>query len=232
MVLTKCIIKRYAFYIREKGEFIMKNEVWKTYPEFDFIQGSSLGRVRTIDRVVSNGKGTRLVKGRVLKQQLDKDGYLYVLFKVNGKTVARKVHRIVAQTFIPNPDNLPQANHKDCDRTNNNVKNLEWCTASYNMQYREKYGVSNTESLGHPLFAVNLTTLEVSRFCSQHEAGRELNAKQGSINGVIKGRLKQTGGYWFTNADNNAVDVSRNKFGDKVANKIEKLMKRNANSVK
>ena len=53
MMLTKRIIKRYAFYIRKKGEFIMKNEVWKTYPEFDFIEVSNLSRVRTLDRVVS-----------------------------------------------------------------------------------------------------------------------------------------------------------------------------------
>ena len=117
-----------------------ENEVWKPYSEFSWIEGSSLGRVRTRDRVVPHGKGTQFVKGRILKQCLDKNGYLRVEFNVNGKLINRKAHRIIASCFIPNPDNLPQVNHKDCDRTNNCVSNLEWCDASYNCRYREKYG--------------------------------------------------------------------------------------------
>lgn len=56
----------------------MENEIWKTHPEFDFIQGSSIGRVRTLDRVVSTKKGMRVVKGRILKQQHDRGGYIYM----------------------------------------------------------------------------------------------------------------------------------------------------------
>ena len=86
----------------------MENEdIWKTYPEFPWIQGSNLGRIRTLDRVVSTKKGMRVVKGHILKQYDNGHGYLYVQFRVNGKLVHRRVHRIVAQTFIPNPDNLP-----------------------------------------------------------------------------------------------------------------------------
>lgn len=202
----------------------MENEVWKTYPEFPWIQGSTMGRVRTLDRVVSNGKGIRLVKGHILKQRRDRYGYIYVEFSVNGKTVVRKVHRIIAQTFLPNTNELPQVNHIDCDPSNNNVDNLEWCTQEYNMQYREKYGVSNAESLGRPMFAINLNTLEVSRFKSQHEAGRELGVSVGNISHVIKGRYKQTKGYWFTNADENAVESTRAKFGNEIADKVEQLV--------
>lgn len=126
----------------------------------------------------------------------------------------KKVHRLVAQTFIPNPDNLPEVNHKDCNRKNNNVENLEWCSKSYNRQYREKYGVSQTEAVGHPLFAVNLTTMEVLHFRSKAEAGRVLGVFNQSISNVIEGRMKQTGGYWFTNDDGNAVDVVKSKLHD------------------
>jgi len=207
----------------------MKIEFWKSYPEFLFIQGSSLGRVRTIDRVVPSGKGTRLVRGQILKQHPDKDGYLRVGFSVNGKTDHRPVHRLVAQTFIPNPHGLSQVNHKDCDPTNNCVDNLEWCDASYNMQYREKYGVSNTEVLGRPVFAIKLTTLEVSWFRSQGEASRVIGVAVGNINRVIKGQRKQAGGYWFTNADDNATEATERKLGSFVASKVEKLMNRNTN---
>lgn len=198
----------------------MKNEVWKMYPEFSFIQVSTIGRVRTLDRVVTRGKGMYVVKGRILKQRRDKDGYLKVHFGVNGKQIDMKVHRMVAETFILNPDNLPQVNHKDCDRANDNVDNLEWCDGSYNFQYREKYG----KALSSPVYAINLNTLEVSRFESQSEASRELGVSLGHLNDVLKGRRKTAKGYWFVNAGNHAVEYTRNKFGYEVADKVEKLI--------
>ena len=276
----------------------MKNEVWKPYSEFSFVEASNLGRVRTLDRVVSNGSGMYVVKGRILKQWHNNGGYLLVSFRVNGKVVARLVHRIVAQTFIPNPNNLPEVNHRDNDRTDNNVDNLEWCTGEYNMAYKEKYGISAATAVGRPVYAVNLNTLEVSRFEtqteaehslgvflqsinevikgqrrqaggywftkdngdnpkidkdklskikvitpfrggiyainmdtlevfyfeSQREAGHELGIAQSSISSVLAGRLKQAGGYWFTKSDDNAVESTRAKFGDIVADHVEELM--------
>lgn len=201
------------------------DEVWKTYPEFDFIQGSNLGRVRTLDHYVNGRWGKTLIKGRVLKKHRNRGGYMRVNFRVDGKFVNRSVHRIIASCFLENPDNLPQVNHKDCDPTNNRVENLEWCDSSYNMQYREKYGVSNTETLGHRIIAINLKTLEVHWFQSQGEAARQLGANQPNIKNVIKGkRYKSTHGYWFTNADSNAVEYVRTKFGNSVAREVEELL--------
>jgi|GEM_PF-754811 len=189
-----------------------KIEAWKSYPEFPFIEGSSLGRVRTRDRVVRNGRGKRIVRGRILKQCFNGAGYLQVHFGVNGRPVTQLVHRIIAECLIPNPDNLPQVNHKDCDRTNNNVSNLEWCDASYNQRYREKYGVSNAESQGFPVFAVDLTTLEVFRFPARAEAGRKLGVSDTGVDMVIKGKYNQMNGYWFTDADENAIEAVRSKL--------------------
>ena len=189
----------------------METEIWKAHPDIPAIEVSSLGRVRTLDRVVSSkGNGTRFQKGQVLKQFIINNGYLLVNIPINGKWASKLVHRLVAQTFIKNPDNLPEINHKDSDRTNNNVSNLEWCSHSYNIQYREKFG----EALGHPVFAVNLTTLEVSRFLSQREAERTLGVSQGNVSDVIKGELEQTDGYWFVNDDGHAVDVVKSKLHD------------------
>lgn len=205
-----------------------KNEVWKTYPEFPFIQGSSFGRVRTIDRHVKTKNGLRLIKGRVLKQHPDKDGYMLVHFGVNGEGVNRKVHRIIASCFLSNTDSLPEVNHIDCKPANNMPSNLEWCSPEYNIAYREKYGVSAKEANRtrmKSLFAINLETSEILRFESQHEAARQLGGSDGNINMVIKGRRKQTKGYWFTNADSNAVGVVRAKFGNSMANKVSELLK-------
>jgi len=189
-----------------------EEEVWKSHPDIVGIEVSTFGRVRTLDRVVSSEKYTRFMKGRVLKQSYDVKSYLKADIPIYGKFATKKVHRLVAQTFIPNPDSLPQVNHKDNDRTNNNVNNLEWCTASYNAKYREKFGISNTESLGLPLFAVNLDTLEVLHFRSQGEAGRILGVSQGNINMVIKGKRNYAGAFWFTNDDNNAADTIKQKL--------------------
>lgn len=179
-----------------------EEEVWRTYPEFDFIEASNFGRVRTQDRVITCKNGSkRLVKGMILKQWLDKGGYLRVHFSVKGKVFNRQIHRIVASCFLPNPRNLPQINHKDCNRTNNNVNNLEWCTAQYNMAYKEKYGVSakeSTKTLRKPVFAVDLKTGEVLHFESQNETARQLKVGQRDIYAVLKGQKNTAGGYWFT----------------------------------
>ena len=187
-----------------------KVEIWKALPGATGVEVSTLGRVRTLDKMVWNGSVTYSKKGHVLKQHDNNKGYLLVGFRVNGKTVHKSVHRLVAQTFLPNPDNLPQVNHKDSDPTNNDVSNLEWCTALYNRQYREKFGKSSNR----PVFAIDLSTLEVSYFRSQKEAGRALGVSHGNITKVIKGKRKQTGGYWFVNDDGNAVDIVKSKLHD------------------
>jgi len=192
-----------------------EEEIWKKHPDYAWIEVSTFGNVRTLDRVVPCGvNGTRLVKGKDLKQWYSGDGYLNVCIQIEKKQANKLVHRLVAQTFIPNPDNLPEINHLDCDRANNNVDNLEWCTRSYNMKYKEKYGISNTELLGHHLFAINLTTLKVSHFCSQHEASRALGVNVANINMVIKGKRNQAGGFWFVTDAGHAVDVVKSKLHD------------------
>jgi len=192
-----------------------EEEIWRAHPEYTGTEVSTFGRVRTLDRVVPcRGNGTRFVKGLILKQWDNGTGYLQATIQIDGKQTKKYVHRLVAQTFIKNNGNLPEVNHKDNDRTNNHVDNLEFCTHSYNMKYREKYGVSQTESQGHPIFAINLDTLEVSHFRSQCEAGRALGVNSKSINNVIKGRYKYTNGYWFVNDDGHAVDVVKSKLYD------------------
>lgn len=192
--------------------------VWKQYPDYPFIEANQYGDVRTTDHYVTRSDGRKqFVKGRILKQHMDKDGYMQISTRMNGKNVNLLVHRVVATCFLPNPDNLPQVNHRDGDRTNNSVENLEFCTPQYNTAYREKYGVSAkefTKALRKSLFAVNLKTLEVLWFPSQHEAARQLGVDVRSINSVLKGRYKQTGGYWFTEDENEITEEKIREIKD------------------
>jgi len=190
-----------------------KTEVWIRHPEIDKLEVSSFGRVRTLDKIVWNGMGKWLMKGRILKQHDNDNGYSYVGFRIDGKVVTKSVHRLVAQTFIPNPDNLPEVNHKDCNSLNNKASNLEFCTHEYNMAYKEKYGISAKECVPKsPVFAINLATLEVYKFQSQKAAGKYLGIDRITIIHVIKGRQRTAGGYWFVNADEKAVDVAKRKL--------------------
>lgn len=112
-------------------------EEWKSITGYEGLyEVSSYGRVRSVDRYVkSKSKSYRLHKGKVLICSITKYGYVRCNIKVNGVTRSYFVHRLVAEVFIPNPYNLPQVNHKDEDKTNNMVDNLEWCDSKYNMSY-------------------------------------------------------------------------------------------------
>ena len=192
-----------------------KAEIWKPHPEYTGIEVSTFGRVRTLDRMVCNGKGTWLAKGRVLKQSNNSHGYLQVSVKVGGKWITKRVNRLIAQTFIPNPDSLPEVNHKNCVRDDNRVSNLEWCTHEYNIEYKDKLGhTARNNAPKSPVYAVNLATLEVSRFESQMEASRVLGIHHQNINAVIKGKYKRASGFWFVSDDGHAVDVVKSKLHD------------------
>ena len=117
-------------------------EIWKPIKGYEGLyEVSNLGNIRSLDRYIEQKQfsGTifkRLYKGKILKPQLRNSGYLMVNLK-NKQIV---VHRLVAETFIENPENKPYINHKDACRTNNCVSNLEWVTHSENVQYGVKNG--------------------------------------------------------------------------------------------
>lgn len=109
-------------------------EEWKDIKGHELsYQISSFGRVKNLERIVFRGNGNhaRRIKERILKACPDGKGYYTV--RLFNKT--HKVHVLVAKHFIKNPLNLPQVNHKDRDKSNNNKSNLEWCTASQNVQH-------------------------------------------------------------------------------------------------
>ena len=108
-------------------------EVWKdiwSYKEVYKI--SNLGNVKSLSRKLKTARGFRITKEKILKPRLDKDGYLLINLRDNNKTETHKIHRLVAQAFIPNPDNKPEVNHKKGDKLDNRDFMLEWNTAKEN----------------------------------------------------------------------------------------------------
>ena len=161
------------------------NEEWRDIEGYEGLyQISNLGRVRSL-----NCRGHKGCIG-ILTPRLDGKGYEMVALYKEGKARNIKVHRLVAQAFIPNPNNYPQVNHKDENKTNNDVKNLEWCTNEYN----HNYGTRN-ERVGKSLSkkVICITTGEI--FNSMREACRKYNISVGSMTECCQGKRKTVGGY-------------------------------------
>lgn len=160
------------------------NEIWKDIDGYEEkYKVSNLGRVKSINY---NSTG----KEKILKPVKDKDGYLFVILSKKGKCKRFSVHRLVAQTFIENPNNLPFINHKDENKTNNSVENLEWCDRRYN----NNYGTRN-ERIGVAL-SKQVKCLETGVvYSSTWQAKRETGVSQGNISSCCNGKYKTAGGY-------------------------------------
>lgn len=149
-----------------------------------FYEISKNGEVRSVKRRGTNGK--------YLKTKVNNKGYLTVKLCKGEHTKDVLVHRIVAEAFLSNPYNLPCVNHKDENKENNFVGNLEWCDYSYN----NNYGTAKERRIkakGKPCKGVWPDgTEKVFKNCA--EAGRKLRLSQGSIWGCCNGRWKTSGG--------------------------------------
>ena len=159
----------------------MKNEVWKEIPGFPDYQVSNLGRVMSYRN--QYGHGPRIIHG-----EKTKTGYIQV--SLNKRRF--KVHRLVALAFIPNPDELPQINHKNEIKTDNRAENLEWCTAKYNINYG--VGIMRSAiSRGKPVRCIE--TGEI--FSSCNEAGRQMGLDFSHIAKCCRGVLPHHKNFHF-----------------------------------
>ena len=103
-------------------------EEWRDIEGYKIYQVNNEGIVKSLNY-------NKTKKEKILKQHIDNHGYMFVTLSNKGKTKSFKTHRLVAKAFLPNPKNLPCVNHKDEDKSNNCVENLEWCTYEYNNNY-------------------------------------------------------------------------------------------------
>ena len=105
---------------------------------------SNYGEIISLPRTKQNNSKKQYVEPKEIRKIVNnRNGYVYVYLCNDGKDINMRVHRLVAEAFIPNPNNLPQVNHKDGNKINNRVDNLEWCTASENIRHAYKNGLRN-----------------------------------------------------------------------------------------
>lgn len=196
-------------------------EIWKDIKNYEGLyQISNLGRVKSLKRViVRNNNRPLLVEEKILKQYILKKGnYLRIGLRKNGKRKFYLVHRLVAEAFIPNPNNLPQVNHKDENTSNNCISNLEYCDVLYNNNYAtrnkrisEKHkgvlfseehknnlskALTNRSDKSKPVLQIDKNTNEViAEFPSAAEAGRHLGLIKSHISECCRGKMKSAYGY-------------------------------------
>ena len=144
--------------------------------------------------ITSCGKVWSYKYKKFLTPRKGSHGYLQVGLRRDGEIKSYLIHRLVAMAYLPNPDNLPMINHKDENKTNNCLQNLEWCDNSYNINYgtRNKR-VSNSKKI--PILQYDLNGNFIKEWPSALDVGKEVS---GHICDCLKGRQKTAYGYlWF-----------------------------------
>lgn len=163
-------------------------EVWRDVTDFEgHYQVSNLGRVRSLDRTIVDSKGvTRNRKGRIIKLNLKPSGYVNVNLQKGSNRKYFRVHRLVAQEFIDNPNSYPEVNHINGIKDDNRAENLEWCTSSQNQKHAIELGL-NVVAKGSKCSYAILDEEKVRKIIlSKGKSDREL----GEIYGVSAGTIR------------------------------------------
>jgi hypothetical protein len=171
------------------------NEIWKPIKGYEGLyEVSNLGNVKSLNY-------SHTGKPKLLKLCKLKNGYLMVQLSKNSVTEKRLVHRLVAQAFLPNPDNLPEVNHKSEIKSQNNVENLEWCSSSYNHSYGTgtkrmvaKRNNNNCNNAEKPVKQITLNGTLVTIWPNINEAGRN-GFNIGCISMCCNGKRNSHKGY-------------------------------------
>ena len=173
-------------------------EIWKEIKNYEGLyEISNTGKVRSLTRVKQFGRGYRTFEGKEIKLQQDKDGYFKVNLSKDGVKKRFFVHRLVAMNFIENIDSLPVVNHKDGDKQNNNVSNLEWATHSENDLHAFETGLRKPTD-GGTSKKVEQYDLEgnfINQYNSISEASRATGISIQMISYCCNGKCKTTKGF-------------------------------------
>ena len=180
-------------------------EIWKDIEGYEGLyQVSNMGRVKSLKRTIwcgLNGGCYRTVPEKIRKGVDNGNGYLQVQLSKDGKVKQCRINRLVAQAFISNPDNLPCINHKDENKYNNCMDNLEWCSHSYNNTYNDRAKKAG-KKLSKPVFSVDKESGLIMFWESIKEAENCTGIGHGSISSCCQGKLNSAGGHYWFYADN------------------------------
>jgi hypothetical protein len=180
-------------------------EEWKDIKGYEGIyQASNLGRIKSLDRIKQTkgryGKMQIKIKGVILKASANHDNYLEVVLSKNGKSKTKRVNRIIAETFIENPNNYKQVNHINGVKTDNRVDNLEWCNCKDNIYHALKNnlmkpvkGEKHYKSKKVGKFDKNNNLLE--EYDTINNAAKNNNICHTGIVNCLKLRTKTAGGF-------------------------------------
>lgn len=184
----------------------LRTERWKDVEGYEGLyQVSNFGRVRSLDHYITirNG-GKALHNGKIMIGGKSGLGYRKVTLCKDGVPKGVNLHRLVAQTFIPNPNNLPEVNHKDENKVNNCRWNLEWCPVEYNRSYgnrNNKAQKTRQRKYGKSVLQYTLDGQFVAEYSCLREAERQTGVYHSHISDCCKGvdcqgfNIKQAGGY-------------------------------------
>ena len=176
-------------------------EIWKDIVGYEGLyQVSNFGRVKSLDRIVYTANGIRKYHGKILKQILDSQKF-YFLVRLSKYGIVRifQVHRLVAQTFIPNPENKPQVNHIDGNKKNNCLNNLEWNSRSENQQHALKNGLRTLSKVNQYDLQGNF----IRQWNSVMSAQNHFKNNGSGISSCLNGKCKTAYGYIWKYEDSN-----------------------------
>lgn len=180
----------------------LKDEEWNEVEGFEGIYDiSNCGRIRVRDRLISCDKWEFIRKGRIMKPTPSGRDYLAVNL-TNGLIKKRDyVHIMVAKAFVQNPDNKPQVNHKDGDKSNNHYTNLEWATSQENINHAfennlNKHVQKNDKHRSKPVLQLSPNMEIIKRFPSISQVNRDLGFRVPNIVKAIKDQIQSHGYFW------------------------------------
>lgn len=170
-------------------------EIWKDIKGFEgFYQVSNLGRIRSLARKSKGRWGQKIFNGIVLQPVVSDRGYIKARLYKSGKGITIRVHRVVAEAFVPNPHNYAEVNHKNEIKTDNRSENLEWSDRKHNCQYGTRTK-RQSEKLSCPIRQITKSGEVVREFISSKEAERLCGYSSSHINECCNGKRKTSNGY-------------------------------------
>lgn len=173
------------------------DEAWKDILGYEgFYQISNLGRIKSLPRYRKNGKtsGKYLQRG-IIRKNYDSKTYSCINLSKEGKTKTHFIHILVANAFLDKIEGKNYVNHIDGNKHNNNVNNLEWCTASENQRHALATGLRNKNANSIKIIQYDLSGNVIKIWESLMEASRQNNISEGAISNCINKRNKTAGGF-------------------------------------